>query len=60
MLQTWFDGEPVRIPDAHCDDPALGGLQHDAAVDEIYRQLVAKASKNLPSKSKKIERAQET
>jgi hypothetical protein len=32
--------------------------EHDAAVDEIYRQLIAKASKTLPSKSKKTAPAQ--
>jgi hypothetical protein len=26
---------------------------HDAAVDEVYRQLIAKASKTSPAKSKK-------
>lgn len=33
--------------------------EHDAAVDEIYQQLIAKASKTLPAKSKKSARAQE-
>jgi len=42
--------------------PIVAGelAEHDAAVDEIYRQLIAKASKTSPTKSKKIERAQET
>ena len=42
--------------------PNLAGelVEHDAAVDEIYRQLIAKASKTSPTKSKKIARAQET
>ena len=31
--------------------------EHDAAVDEIYRQLIAKASKASPAKSKKPVRA---
>jgi hypothetical protein len=35
--------------------PKVGGelAAHDAAVDEIYRQLIAKASKTAPAKSKK-------
>jgi hypothetical protein len=33
--------------------------EHDAAVDETYRQLMAKASKTTPAKSKKLVRAQE-
>lgn len=33
--------------------------EHDAAVDETYRQLIAKASKTPPAKSKKTARAQE-
>ena len=33
--------------------------EHDAAVDKIYYQLIAKASKTSPAKSKKIVRAQE-
>ena len=33
--------------------------EHDAAVDEVYRQLIAKASKPSPAKSKKVARAQE-
>jgi hypothetical protein len=32
--------------------------EHDAAVDEIHRQMIAKASKTSPAKSKKIVRAQ--
>jgi len=32
---------------------------HDAAVDEVYRQLIAKASETPPAKSKKAVRAQE-
>jgi hypothetical protein len=31
--------------------------EHDAAVDEIYQQLIAKASKTAPAKSKKAVRA---
>ena len=33
--------------------------EHDAAVDEVYRQLIVKASKTSPAKSKKLVRAQE-
>ena len=33
--------------------------EHDAAVEEIYRQLIAKASRTSPAKSRKIEHAQE-
>ena len=32
---------------------------HDAAIDEVYRQLIAKASTTAPVKSKKTVRAQE-
>ncbi|HET6315316.1 MAG TPA: hypothetical protein VFG86_02580 [Chloroflexota bacterium] len=41
-------------------NPTVAGelAEHDAAVDEIYRQLIAKASKT-PAKSKKMGRAQE-
>ena len=34
--------------------------EHDAAVEEIYGQLIAKASKTVPAKSKKTVRAQES
>lgn len=33
--------------------------EHDAAVDEVYQQLIAKASKTSPAKSKKAVRAHE-
>ena len=33
--------------------------EHDAAVDEVYRQLIAKASTTTPAKSKRTVRAQE-
>ncbi|HEV8313783.1 MAG TPA: hypothetical protein VGQ23_12005 [Burkholderiaceae bacterium] len=41
-------------------NPTVAGelAEHDAAVDEIYSQLIAKASKT-PAKSKKMVRAQE-
>jgi len=32
---------------------------HDAAVDEVYRQLIEKASKTSPPKAKKVVRAEE-
>ncbi len=40
--------------------PKIGGelAEHDAAVDEIYRQLIAKAAKAAPAKAKKTVRAQ--
>jgi len=41
--------------------PKLGAelAEHDAAVDNIYQQLIAKASTASPAKSKKTARAQE-
>ena len=30
--------------------------EHDAAVDELYRQLIAKASETTPAKSKEMAR----
>ena len=33
--------------------------EHDAAVEELYRQLIAKASKTSPAKSKAIVHSQE-
>jgi len=41
--------------------PKVAGelAEHDAAVDEIYRQLIAKTSTPSPAKSKKVARAQE-
>jgi len=41
--------------------PKVAGelAEHDAAVDEIYRQLIAKTSTSSPAKSKKVARAQE-
>ena len=42
-------------------NPHLAGelAAHDAAVDEIYRQAIAKASNTAPAKSKKAVRTQE-
>jgi hypothetical protein len=41
--------------------PNLAGelAEHDAALDQIYLQLIEKASKTSPAKSKKVVRAQE-
>jgi hypothetical protein len=33
--------------------------EHDAALDDVYRQLIERASKTSPAKSKKTVRAQE-
>jgi len=34
--------------------------EHDAAVEEIYRQMIIKAAKASPAKPKKTERVQES
>ena len=41
--------------------PKVAGelAEHDAVVDEVYRQLVAKVSKTSPAKSKRLVRSQE-
>ena len=41
--------------------PNLAGelAEHDAAVDELYQQLIAKASKTSPAKSKETVQKQE-
>ena len=57
-----LDALPVSAK--RCADrtsPNVAGelAEHDAAVDEIYRQLIAKASKSSPAKSKKVVRTQE-
>jgi len=41
--------------------PAVAGelAEHDAAVEELYEQLIAKASKTSPAKSKEMARNQE-
>jgi len=55
-----LDALPVsakRSADRASPNVAGDLAEHDAAVDEIYRQLIAKASKT-PAKSKKV-RAQE-
>jgi len=58
-----LDALPVsakRSADRTSPNVATELAEHDAAVDETYRQLIAKASKTSPAKSKKLERAQET
>ena len=41
--------------------PAVAGelAEHDAAVDELYQQLIEKASKTSPAKSKTMVHRQE-
>jgi hypothetical protein len=56
-----LDALPVSAK--RCADrtsPKVAGelAEHDAVVDEIYRQLVAKVSKTSPAKSKKLVRTQ--
>lgn len=58
-----LDALPVSAKrSADRTSPNVAGelAEHDAAVDEIYRQLIVKASKAAPAKSKKTVRAQET
>jgi hypothetical protein len=55
-----LDALPVSAK--RCADrmsPNVAGelAEHDAAVDEVYRQLIAKASNSAPAKSKKAVRA---
>ncbi len=57
-----LDALPVSAK--RCADrtsPKVAGelAEHDAAVDEVYRQLIAKASTTSPAKSKKMVRTQE-
>jgi hypothetical protein len=57
-----LDALPVSAK--RCADrmsPHVAGelAEHDAAVDETYRQLIEKASRTAPAKSKKTVRAQE-
>lgn len=57
-----LDALPVSAKrSADRTSPNVAGelAEHDAAVDEIYQQLIAKASKTSPAKSKKMVRAQE-
>jgi hypothetical protein len=57
-----LDALPVsakRSADRTSPNVARELAEHDAAVDEIYRQLIAKASTSSPAKSKKTVRTQE-
>jgi len=57
-----LDALPVsakRCADRTSPNVAAELADHDAAVDEIYQQLIVNASKTSPAKSKKIVRAQE-
>jgi hypothetical protein len=57
-----LDALPVSAKrSADRTSPCVAGelAEHDAAVDDIYRRLIAKASKTSPVKSKKTVRAQE-
>ena len=61
-LSSALDALPVSAKrSADRTSPKVAGelAEHDAAVDEVYRQLIAKASKTSPAKSKKTVRAQE-
>jgi len=57
-----LDALPVSAK--RCADrmsPNVGGelAEHDAALDEIYRQLIAKAAKTPPPKAKKTARTEQ-
>jgi hypothetical protein len=57
-----LDALPVSaMRSADRTSPKVAGelAEHDAAVDETYRQLIAKSSKTPPAKSKKLVRAEE-
>jgi hypothetical protein len=57
-----LDALPVSAKrSADRTSPNVAGelAEHDAAVDEIYQQLIAKASNSAPAKSKKAVRGQE-
>ena len=57
-----LDALPVSAKrSADRTSPAVAGelAEHDAAVEELYEQLIAKASKTSPAKSKEIARNQE-
>jgi hypothetical protein len=57
-----LDALPVsakRSADRTSPHVAAELAEHDAAVDEIYREVIAKASKAAPAKAKKTVRAQE-
>ncbi len=57
-----LDALPVSAKrSADRTNPYIAGelAEHDAAVDNVYQELIAKASKTSPVKSKKTVRAQE-
>ena len=47
-----------RSADRISDNVAAELAEHDAAVDELYRQLIVTASKTSPAKSKELVRNQ--
>jgi hypothetical protein len=57
-----LDALPVsakRSADRMSPNVAAELAEHDAAVDELYQQLIAKASKTSPAKSKETVQKQE-
>ena len=57
-----LDALPVsakRSADRMSPNVAAELAEHDAAVDELYQQLIAKASNASPAKSKKTARTQQ-
>jgi hypothetical protein len=57
-----LDALPVSVKrSADRMSPSVAGelAEHDRAVDELYRELIAKASKTSPAKSKERVRNQE-
>ena len=57
-----LDALPVsakRSADRMSPNVAAELAEHDAAVEELYEQLIAKASKTSPAKSKEMARNQE-
>ena len=56
-----LDALPIsakRSADRMSPNVAAELAEHDAAVDEVYRQLIAKAAETPPAKSKKMVRGQ--
>ena len=63
-LTTNFLFGALPVSAKRCADRVNSSLagelaEHDAAVDEIYQQLIAKASKTSPAKSKRAVHAEE-
>ncbi len=57
-----LDALPVSVKrSADRKSPKVAGelAEHDAAIEEMYQQLIAKASKTSPTKSKAVVRTQE-